>query len=127
MWEPQLDFARRLRRNTTDAERTLWLHLRCRGLAQARFRRQHPIGPYVVDFACLEHRLVIELDGGHHGHARFKELDTKRTAWLESRGFRVIRFWNHDVLHRTESVLAMIYSCLPTLPPPPSPVLRGRG
>ncbi len=108
MREPRLDFARQLRRNATDAERALWRYLRCRGLSNARFRRQHPLGLYVVDFACLEHRLIIELDGGQHDDARHREHDANRTEWLESRGFLVIRFWNHDVLHRTESVLETI-------------------
>ncbi|MBX3694293.1 MAG: endonuclease domain-containing protein [Steroidobacteraceae bacterium] len=124
MREPRLDFARALRRNATRAERRLWRHLRCRGLANARFRRQHPIGRYVVDFICLEHRLIIEVDGGQHDGASYRQRDAERTAQLESQGFRVIRFWNHDVLFRTDAVLARIAAALAT---PPFPTPRGRG
>jgi very-short-patch-repair endonuclease len=101
-------FACHLRRNQTDAERRLWRHLRSRRLLGLRFRRQHPIGPYFADFACLELRLVIELDGGQHADPRGLERDRVRTAALEERGYEVIRFWNNDVLRDTQAVLATI-------------------
>src|SRR5260221_124580 len=88
--------ARRLRQNRTDAERALWARLRRKQLDGARFRQQVPLGPYVVDFLCFERRLIVEVDGGQHSLAM--PADQARTAWLEERGFRLIRFWNHDVL-----------------------------
>ena len=87
--------ARDLRRNPTEAERTLWRHLRQRHVAGRKFRRQHPIGRYVLDFVCLETKLVIELDGGQHADREAE--DQGRTAWLEARGYRVLRFWNTEV------------------------------
>jgi very-short-patch-repair endonuclease len=101
-------FARHLRRNQTDAERRIWRHLRGRRLLGLRFRRQHPIGPYFADFACLELRLVIELDGGQHADPRGREHDLARTAALEERGYSVVRFWDNDVLRDTQAVLATI-------------------
>ena len=85
-----------LRHNPTDAEKRLWHHLRNRQLDGHRFRRQVPLSRYVVDFACLEARVVIEVDGGQHGWRA--EADAARTAWLEANGFRVLRFWNNEVL-----------------------------
>jgi len=113
-------FARRLRRDMTDAERKLWHHLRRRQLLGYRFRRQFPIGPYIVDFACLEVNLVIEVDGSQHFDATG---DVARTQWLHEFGFQVLRFWNNDVLIRAHQVLAVIYETLvragshPGLPP----------
>jgi very-short-patch-repair endonuclease len=98
--------ARRLRTNLTDAERTLWRHLRLRQVNGLRFRRQQPIGRFVADFACLERRLLIELDGGQH--AERSEEDAGRTAWLEKQGFRVLRFWNNDVLRDPLAVVEAI-------------------
>jgi very-short-patch-repair endonuclease len=98
--------ARDLRRNPTEAERTLWRHLRQRHVAGRKFRRQHPIGRYVLDFVCLETKLVIELDGGQHADREAE--DRGRTAWLEARGFRVLRFWNTEVFENLEGVLAAI-------------------
>ena len=96
--------ARELRQNMTDAERRLWKELRGGSLG-ARFRRQAPIGPYIVDFACFQRRLVIEIDGGQHLE---NSSDATRDAWLEEQGFRVLRFWNHEVLKNPEGVLQMI-------------------
>jgi adenine-specific DNA-methyltransferase len=98
------DQARRLRRDMTDAERKLWASLRGRALSGAKFRRQQAIGPYIVDFHCSEQRLVIELDGGQHAE-EWAACDRKRSAWLEARGYRVIRFWNSDVMRNLEGVL----------------------
>ena len=98
--------ARRLRRDSTDVERLLWGALRGRRFQTYKFRRQHPIGRYVVDFICLSHALIIELDGGQHAVAL--ERDANRTADLQGQGYRVIRFWNNDVLDNLEGVLTMI-------------------
>jgi len=94
---------RRLRSQPTDAESALWRQLRAKQAAGLRFRRQFPIGPYIVDFVCLNRRLAIELDGGQH--ARQETEDQRRTAWLESQGFAVIRFWNNDVLANPDGVI----------------------
>ena len=97
--------ARTLRASQTDAERLLWRHLRNRGLQGWKFRRQRSIGPYVADFVCMEARLIIEVDGSQHMECR---SDTKRTAYLESKGFRILRFWNNEVLGRAGAVLSSI-------------------
>lgn len=102
--------ARLLRRRMTDAERRLWSKLRLRQVDGLRFRRQAPVGPYIVDFICLETKLIVEVDGGQH--AADKEKDDERTTWLEAEGYRVVRFWNNDVLSNTEGVVQMICSVL---------------
>ena len=103
-------FARRLRREMTDAERHLWRHLRMRQNHGMKFRRQHPLGNYVLDFACLEAKLVVEVDGGQH--AEQQEKDKARTAWLEGQGWQVLRFWNNDVLLKIEGVVSVIHAIL---------------
>jgi very-short-patch-repair endonuclease len=102
--------ARRLRRNGTDAERALWRYLRNRSAAGAKFRRQQFIGPYIVDFVCLNARLVIEIDGGQH--AVKLTADADRTAFLEREGYRVLRFWNNDVLSNPRGVYETIERAL---------------
>ena len=104
--DPTRQRARALRRNPTDAERHLWRHLRNRHLAGYKFRRQHPVGPYIVDFICPEACLVVELDGGQHQGQQ--HYDAARTAFLENRGLRVLRFWNDQVFSETEAVLEEI-------------------
>ncbi|HEY5048894.1 MAG TPA: DUF559 domain-containing protein [Rhizomicrobium sp.] len=98
------DFARDLRNNATDAERKLWRLLRNRQLGGFRFRRQQPIGPYIVDFFCPQAQLVIELDGSQHGEEKNVSYDEARTEWLASRGYRVARFVNVDVLKNPQTV-----------------------
>ena len=98
--------AKDLRREQTPAERQLWACLRGKQLGGFRFRRQHPIGPFIVDFCCLSPRLVIEIDGD--SHAEQVEYDESRTAYLEERGYVMLRFTNEDVQHRLEGVLAEI-------------------
>ena len=90
----------------TDAELRLWLRLRCEQIERFRFRRQIPIGPYIVDFVCFKAKLVVEVDGGQH--ATVTAEDARRTRWLESQGFRVLRFWNSEVLAELDSVLEEI-------------------
>lgn len=106
--------ARELRKNLTDAERFLWKHIRLRQVSGHKFRRQQPIDQFIVDFVCLERRLVIEVDGGHHQQQG--EQDAARTAYLEANGFRVLRFWNNEVLQQIEGVLYVIAAALE--PPP---------
>ena len=98
--------ARLLRKAPTDAERALWSILRKRQAPAYRFRRQAPIGPYIVDFVCFENKLVIEVDGQHVQQA---DYDSARTAWLESQGFRVMRFWNSEVLEEMDAVREAIW------------------
>ncbi|UCG42831.1 MAG: endonuclease domain-containing protein [candidate division WOR-3 bacterium] len=116
--------ARRLRLKSTDAERRLWSRLRRRQVAGAWFRRQHPIPPYIVDFACLAGRIVIEVDGGHHAG---NESDWIRDEELARRGYRVLRFWDSDVLRRTDAVLKVIDRAIRTPSPQSSPKGRGSG
>ena len=120
--EPIRTRARALRKNLTEAEKLLWSHLRMWQLDNYKFRRQQPIGPYIVDFVCLEKRLIIELDGGQH--AEQIDYDTERDGWLRDQGFNVLRFWNHDVLGNIESVKEKIYE---KLKEPPSLVLPRKG
>ncbi len=97
--------ARRLRRDATEAERRLWGVLRDRRLAGYRFRRQHPIGEFIVDFACTRYRLVVEADGSQHAD---NPDDERRGAWLGKQGWRVLRFWNNDILNHAEGVIETI-------------------
>ncbi len=110
----------------TDAERRLWSSLRHQQLG-VRFRRQAPIGPYIADFACFAPRIVIEIDGGQH--ADQQDYDSRRDDWLRAQGFRVLRFWNNEVLGNTQGVLERILSELRCNPPPlPSPIrAAGKG
>jgi len=103
------DCARRLRRSMTDAEHRLWFHLCNRALMGCKFRRQHPVGPYVADFACIERRVVVEVDGGQHADSG---ADPGRTRFLAACGYRVLRFWNNDVLARSDAVLEQIHAAL---------------
>lgn len=119
-----LESARSLRSESTDAERKLWTRLRAGQLNGIRFRRQHPIPPYITDFFCNEAQLVIELDGSQHGDAR----DQARTRYLEALGLRVIRFWDNDVLMQTDSVVeAILAALIARSAPHPNPTPGGRG
>jgi len=97
--------ARKLRRDATAVESKLWRHLRSRQIEGAKFRRQFPIGPYIADFACIELKLIIELDGGQHVESA---TDAVHTARLETNGYTVIRFWNSEVIENLEGVLEAI-------------------
>jgi len=96
---------RELRKNMTDAERVLWFRLRSRQVEGRKFRRQHPIGRYVVDFVCLERRLIVEVDGSQHMDNPNDEI---RTRWLEREGYKVLRFWDNEVLMETDAVMEVI-------------------
>jgi very-short-patch-repair endonuclease len=130
--KPKRTFAKTLRANATEAEKQLWRLLRSRLLASLKFRRQVPIGPWIVDFVSFEHRLVVEADGSQHAES---EDDKRRDHDLSERGFRVLRFWNNDVLARPQAVPEMILDvaanspspvCAPGGAQPPSPT-RGEG
>jgi very-short-patch-repair endonuclease len=119
-----LALARTLRSQSSDAENVLWRHLRARRLMGYKFRRQTVIEPYTVDFVCVEARLIIEADGGQHSDQ--EAYDARRTAWLEGMGYRVMRFWNPEVLGELQSVLEQIQVALIEVPSPlPSPGGRG--
>ena len=127
----QRDFARYLRNNSTDAECKLWNALQAQQLKGYKFRRQAAIGDYVIDFVCFSCKLIVELDGGQHNDPIKKAYDEKRTAWLRSRGFRVLRFWNHEVLENVDGVVEGIWIAIeelkPAVTPPPSPALPAEG
>ena len=125
--------ARRLRRDMTEAEKAMWGLLRSRQLAGFKFRRQQPMRRYVVDFVCLSHKLVVEIDGGQH--ADVTPAEERRSAFLSGEGFRVLRFWNNEVLENRDGVCARILEVLGEHTPhppgaarraPPSPT-RGEG
>jgi very-short-patch-repair endonuclease len=107
--------SRELRKNATDAERLLWRHLRNRQLNGVRFNFQVPIGPFICDFVARTPKLIVEIDGGQHSFQAIQ--DARRTIFLEERGYRVIRFWNNDVLGNVEGVLSMIQEALVSAPP----------
>ena len=118
-----LERARSLRQTQTDAEGLLWHFLRNKQLGGYKFRRQQPIGPYIADFACLSRKLLVELDGGQHAERCVD--DEKRDAFLQERGYRVLRFWNREVSRNCFGVLERIYEALQSPPPhQPSPALR---
>ena len=103
-------WAREMRGRMTDAEALLWMLLRNRRIAGEKFRRQHPVGRYILDFYCVEKRLGIELDGGQHGES--VEYDQQRDGWLQSQGIQVLRFWNNQMLVETEIVMEVIYQAV---------------
>jgi len=109
----QRQFAKHLRQHMTDAERLLWRLLRAHPLGGQKFRRQQPLGPYVVDFLHFGARLVVELDGGQHNGSHH---DERRDAWLRAQGYTVLRFWNDDVLIRADDVMSAIWAALDAPP-----------
>jgi very-short-patch-repair endonuclease len=102
--QPQTVLARRLRHRQTDAEKALWAILRRKQISGFKFRRQEPIGPYVVDFVSFEKKLIIEIDGGQHAEMQARARDEERSTWLRGEGYEVLRFWNNDVLVNREAV-----------------------
>ncbi|MBN1283205.1 MAG: endonuclease domain-containing protein [Proteobacteria bacterium] len=116
-----IKFARKLRKESTDAERLLWQHLRARRFSGFKFRRQQSIGPYIVDFICYEKKLIIECDGGHHLE---NAKDLSRDQWFSSQGYRVLRYWNSDILLNPMDVLESVHrECMDH---PPSDSLPSR-
>ena len=120
--------ARNLRKSMSESEWKLWCELRRRRVDGHRFRRQHPIGPYIVDFVCLEQRFVVEVDGGHHSEPEQVEHDARRTEWLPREGHRVFRIWNIEVFNNLDGVVETIWAELrglrsspPETPPPGAP------
>ena len=116
--------AQDLRNNATDQERVLWLELRKRRFGGYKFSRQIPVGPFICDFVCRGARLAIELDGGQH--SANVERDASRTRFIESAGYRVLRFWNHEVAENLDGVLHVIGAALAACPPP-APLPDGEG
>ena len=115
-----LDQAKHLRTHQTEAERRLWYHLRAHRFLGLKFKRQQPIGHYIVDFICREHWLIAEVDGGQH--AVQTEYDHQRDTYLRDQGYRVLRFWNHEVMHQLDGVLERIrLAVLSRSPSPPAP------
>ena len=105
---PIADAAKELRKSQTEAEKRLWFKLREKQLCGVKFRRQEPIGNYIVDFVSFENKLVIEVDGSPHKKTETKRNDRQKTLWLQSEGFKVLRFWNGDILNNLEGVIKMI-------------------
>ncbi len=118
-----LDKAKALRTHQTDAEQRLWYHLRAHRFMGLKFKRQKPMGRYIVDFVCMEYGLIVELDGGQHADTLMK--DARRDAWLRGQGYTVLRFWNNEVMQNLEGVLEQIRVAV-ALSPSPSPA-GGRG
>ena len=121
-------FKKSLRKSQTDAESILWHYLRNRNFQNHKFRRQHTLCGYIVDFVCLEKKLVVELDGGQH--AEVIDYDSARTLKLEADGFQILRFWNNEIFNSMDSVLEVIYKALKNTPHPPQKArrpTRGRG
>jgi very-short-patch-repair endonuclease len=127
----QREFARALRNQPSDAERRLWHFLRAQKLRGRKFRRQGAIGPYVVDFVCFEYKLVVELDGPQHLESEAVEHDKRRTNWLTTRGFRVVRFRNQELDENIRAVVDAIGWAIDELEAlaqnPPSPTLPAEG
>jgi very-short-patch-repair endonuclease len=115
--------AKIMRANQTEAEKRLWYHLRAHRFMGLKFKRQKPMGRYIVDFVCMERRLIIEIDGGQH--AERVKYDQHRDAWLRGQGYMVLRFWNNEIMLQLEEVLEQIRHAL-SLSPNPSPAC-GRG
>lgn len=112
-------YAKQLRRELTKEERRLWYLLRSRHFENYKFRRQHPLGHYILDFACCAARLAVELDGGQHDEKQ--EYDRQRTLWLNQKGWLVIRFWNNELWNNEEAVLEKILETLQAPQPSPRP------
>ena len=121
-----LKFARTMRHAQTEAERKMWFLLRDKKLNNYKFRRQHPVADYIVDFFCIKSKLVVALDGGQHNDADQMEYDARRTDKLTKLGIQVLRFWDHDVLLDGDAVLETIYNSLEPSPQP-SPGVPGEG
>jgi len=119
--------AKTLRKRTTDTEQLLWRHLRAKRFAGLKFRRQQPIGIYIVDFVCFEKRVIVELDGGQHALSAEMRDDSRRDQWFGEQGYKVLRFWDNDVLTNIRGVLDVIWMhCLGRPPLNPLPSREGK-
>ena len=125
MKERLIKFAKSMRRQPTNAEAIIWATLRGARMQDLKFKRQQPIGAYIVDFVCFECGLVVEIDGGQH--AEDVSADQHRSQWLQSQGFRVLRFWNNEVIERRDDVLESIIRALREYPSPQPLSHKGRG
>jgi very-short-patch-repair endonuclease len=114
--------ARNLLRRQTEQEQFVWRNLRTRRFADFKFRRQFPLGNYIVDFICLERRVILKLEGGQHGEPDQTLYDAARDAWLRSQGFKVWRFWNHHVMSEWEMIADTLWDELQRSPSPPTPL-----
>jgi len=120
-------FSKSLRKRATNTEQLLWRHLRAKRFGGLKFRRQQPIGTYIVDFVCFEQKIIVELDGGQHGLTEEMNHDNKRDEWFEAQGYKVLRFWDNEVLTNTQGVLEVIWShCLNHPPLNPLPSREGK-
>ncbi len=119
------DRARQLRCFPTEAEAFLWQHLRGRAFKALKFRRQLELGNYIVDFVCLEKRLIIEVDGGQHNEKLHRRYDEVRDQWLRSQGFRILRYWNNEVLDEWDAIAEAIWKAAEEYPSPPAPLPQG--
>ncbi len=121
------DLAKNLRKQSTDTERALWRYLRAKGLNSFKFKRQQPIGSYIVDFVCFERKIIIELDGGQHAKEEQMRKDQERDNWFKRQGYEVLRFWDNEVLKNTREVLEVILKkCLNHPPLHPLPSREGK-
>lgn len=118
--DEQQERTRHLRHSSTDAEQKLWSRLRSRRLNGAKFRRQHPVGPFIVDFFCSSALLIIELDGSGHAECEQQTYDQERTRYIEERGLKVLRFWNHQIFQEMELVLQCIADAVAERSPHPT-------
>jgi very-short-patch-repair endonuclease len=122
-----IPLAKILRKGTTDTEQLLWRHLKAKHLGGLKFRRQQPIGPYIADFVCFEKKIIVELDGGQHALPAGIQTDRRKDQWLEEEGYKVLRFWDNQVLTNVEAVLEVILAhCLSHPPLDPLPSREGK-
>jgi very-short-patch-repair endonuclease len=121
------DLAKNLRKQSTDTEQALWRHLRAKRLHGFKFKRQQPIGNYIVDFVCFERKVIIELDGGQHAQEDQMRKDQERDNWFKRQGYEVLRFWDNEVLKNTRGALEVILEkCLNNPPLNPLPSREGK-
>ena len=120
-------FAKNLRKQSTDTEQVVWKHLRAKHFKGLKFRRQQPVGKYIVDFVCFEKKIIIELDGGQHAMLSEKQKDVERDKWFEAQGYIVLRFWDNEVLMNMQEVLEVIRGhCFNHPPLNPLPSREGK-
>ena len=122
-----IQFAKSLRKQATDTERLLWRYLRAKHFGSLKFRRQQLIGTYIVDFVCFEKKIIVELDGGQHAQPEKIQNDSIRDQWFEAQGYKVLRFWDNEVLTNTQGVFEVISKhCLNHPPLNPLPSREGK-